>query len=390
MAATATKKSDLVLSDEVKELYDKCWKIAYDNVNKFGIDNRFLLKMKDPYEFSRLFGENRKAATEDMGKAEDALNLVFSLFNGMPEWIFKDSKTQKFFSDYIKENFGREVKVEIKPVAHMKASTDRVGVIHFYEANSLLDSVMSVWHEMAHLEEPFAKKAAELEAILMEAKPGPGGFIERYSKITGMSEEEVEKEIEKQRSMHSSFRALVFLVELYEEGKYRPTNSRVKECLDSSRFFVDKDMRRAYLRYSEGRAQSKQAELLESKDEELKIAVALNLIWWMAYPNPQFYSEQQGREKGYSSDAREPEGFRFYYTLQERLGKDRIRNFERVCMENGLTPGIDANGKLVVIETKKMKMFEVDSEKLKAGVTNIKELIIKPDDLTSKLPKNLN
>ena len=144
-------------------------------------------------------------------------------------------------------------------------------------------------------------------------------------------------------------------------------------------------MRRAYLRYSEGMAYSRKAELLNSGDEVLRAEAALDFLWLAAFPKPSFYFEKGPRSRDFASDAREPEGFRFYYTLQTMVGKERLKGFEKVCAEKNLIPGIDEAGNLVVIDPKERKMHEVDLEKLKAGITDIEELIGKAPKLPEKM-----
>jgi Asp-tRNA(Asn)/Glu-tRNA(Gln) amidotransferase C subunit len=60
--------------------------------------------------------------------------------------------------------------------------------------------------------------------------------------------------------------------------------------------------------------------------------------------------------------------------LQKKLGKEVLEEFERKCVEGDWVPGIDINGKLVVINTKERKMYEVDLEKLRAGVVEIHDI----------------
>jgi len=63
MAAIATKKSELVLSDEARKTYDHIWNVANESLKNLGIDTAFLQKIKDPHEFSKLM-ERRMAPHE--------------------------------------------------------------------------------------------------------------------------------------------------------------------------------------------------------------------------------------------------------------------------------------------------------------------------------------
>lgn len=381
---TAKKSTELVLSEPVKEFYKECWEIANKTLQKLGINTEFLQKIKDPYEFSKLSRQNGNNAMKGINDAGYELNRIFASRNRMSEWLSNDLKTNLFLSDYIKENFGTNINFVINPVNFsLIAATDRINTIYFFDLHSLLDSITAAWHEVGHMEEPFAKKLAEIEANLLSQRVG--GLREACSKFTGLSADELDKELQNQMATHGKTDALVFLIELYEKGKFKPTDERMVENLESSRFIANKEMRRAYLRYSEGMAYSRKAELLNSGDEVLRAAAALDFLWLVVFPTPSFYLEERPWSRDFASDAREHEGFRFYYTLQTTVGKERLKRFEKVCAEKNLIPGIDEAGNLVVIDPKEMKMYKVDLDKLKAGIYNIEELIGKAPRLPEKM-----
>lgn len=146
------------------------------------------------------------------------------------------------------------------------------------------------------------------------------------------------------------------------------------------------DIRRSFGRYIEGRTLFEERSLLKNEDEVLRARVALRFLGEIAMPSPQFYKEH-GKEDGSSVARKYSEGFKYYFALWEDL-KGKLEVFEEICAKKNLVPGISKEGKLVAIDHEKMEMFDINTEKLKAGITDINELKGK-SDLPSHLPKNL-
>jgi len=383
MAATATKRKEPQLSEEVKELYARCWGIANEKLPKFGIDASFLQKIKDPEEVSRESVKSSKVY-RGIAETEQALSSIFATKNNLPETIRKDEKLVSFISGYIKKNFGKDLVVQITEVGNIIA-TDSRATVSLKEGMETLHDIYELSHEIGHFDEPFAKKLKEIDSmvfpILKETtKSGAANF---WSKLTGVNSQIIVDELNFQSSAYNFTNAAVFLIQLYDTTLYKPADEKTKENLEFCRFMLDKDLRRAFYRYQEGRANFAVVGLLDSDDDVIKTYAALEFLYQVTHPTPQYFSERS--DKLFADQARKIEGFKSYYTLQKRLG-GALREFERVCTENGWVPGVDINGKLVGIDTKNLKMFEVDAEKLKAGITNIEELTEK----APKLPKKMD
>jgi hypothetical protein len=369
MAATATKRKDPQLSEEVRELYDKCWKIANESLQKLDIDKRFLQKIKDPYEFSKLM--ERGTMQKEIADVEVRLNRIFASKNNLPERIADDKKSIRFLSEYIEKNFGKKLSVAIResPVP----ATDGMRTIMFPEGDFTLSVIYQIPHEIRHLEEPFSKKINELEALVLpfSKKPDSSANME-FAKLTGVRLEDIDDEFRIQET-YGLTRRVVFLVHLYDIGLWKPSDEKTKQNLEFSKILLDKDMRRAYIRYKEGRATLAETDLLNSEDDAVRAYAAVRCLLHISTPTPQVYSEFY---KMAAAHSRKIEGFMSYYTLEKKLGEGKLKEFDRMCTEKELVPGIDIDGKLVVIYPKKLKMFEVDMDKLKVGVSSIDELIV--------------
>jgi len=362
MAATATKRMEPQLSEEVRELYDRCWKIANESLQKLGIDTAFLQKMKDPLEFSKLLEQRR--APRELIETHEKLNHIFTAENKLPEKIIDDEKLVKFFSDYIEKNFGKKLNVDIRERRHEAAAYAHTNTIMLPQGSLVLDAVISIPHEMSHIDEPFGRKLNELDAMLMPMmlrRTDPLDVVVGYARLTGVSPKDVAEELNVQRT-YGQVIGVVFLIDLYDVGLYKPTDEKVKQNLEFSRFMLDRDMRRAFMRYKEGRAQYETLSLLKSGEEVVKARAALEVLRDMAMPTPEALSGSPIKDM--VTDSKQNEGFRFYHDLQKKLGEENLRRFELMCAERDWMPGIDKYGRLVIIDSKRLRMFEVDTEKM--------------------------
>lgn len=71
---------------------------------------------------------------------------------------------------------------------------------------------------------------------------------------------------------------VLFLIHLYDTGLYKPKDEKIRQTLESSKFYLDRDLRRAYNRYAEGRAVSAETDLLSSDDDVFRAYVALDFL----------------------------------------------------------------------------------------------------------------
>lgn len=373
--AIARKTAEPVLTEEVKELYAKCWHIANEKLPKLGIDASFLQKIKDPEEVSRESGKGSKVY-KGIAETELALSRIFASKNNLPETIRKDEKLVNFISSYIKKNFGKELNVQITEIGNL-ITTDSRTTVSFREGMPTLHDIYELSHEIGHFDEPFAKKLKEIDNMVFPILKETTnlGATNFWSKLTGVNSQIIRDELNFQSAVYDYTNAAVFLLHLYDTKLYKPADEKTKESLEFCRFMLDKDLRRAFFRYQEGRANFAVVSLLDSNDDVIKTYAALEFLYQISHPTPQLFSERS--DKMFADQARKIEGFRSYYTLQKRLG-GALREFEKMCTEREWMPGIDTDGKLVAIDTKSLKMFEVDVGKLKAGVSSIEELITKP------------
>ena len=386
MTATATKRSEVVLNKELEEFYAKCWHAAKESLERLGIDANALDRIKDPKESIKIWrGAVDPNTTKEllglMGKA----NKAFAKEHNLPEKTVNDKRLVDFFSTYMK-TFGKDVNVSITKVTG--TMTDGVNHIIFREGNLVLESFVGIAHEMAHLDTPFAKKLAEVQAMssLMIKSPktrGEADVVDYYVQLTGAPKDLVSNAFEIQITAHKSFDTSIFLIDLYEMGVYKPADKRIRENLEFSRFYSDPKMRRAFHRYVEGQAICAEAAAVDSSDDAVRAYGAMQFILNMTFLTPRFVAIFGGETA--ARDARKSEGFRDYYTIREDIGEGNLKKLDKACAEKDFVPGIDINGRLVVIDTKKLKMHEVDVEKLKAGITNIEELIGKAPKLPEKM-----
>jgi hypothetical protein len=391
--AVTTKSKDILLTQELSELYDRCWNTANDSLKRVNesaakanpsnkVDTEFLQKIKTPQEF--FFGLAKgDGALNELTKALGKLNRIFADKNSLPERIVDDKKLLEFMSAYVEKNFGKGVNVVISE-GGTGGGTDRANTIMLSEGVPLLNFLKEMTHEMRHMDEPFGKGLASLNTIVSPAvKTLDIPELARvFSKITGASSKDIEDELMIQNN-YSYTNMVLFLIHLYDAGLYKPKDEGIRQNLESSKFYLHRDLRRAYNRYAEGRAVSAETGLLSSDDDEFRTYVALDFLVNMIVFNPQVYSEADEGLK--ATNARKIEGFRVYYTLQRVVGGENLRKFEEECARTNRVPGISMDWKLVVIDAKTLEMHKVDVGKLGAGVTKIEELIENEPKLPEKM-----
>lgn len=377
MAETAMKKSEVVLSEEVRKLYDRCWGITCDILSKRDIDTAFLLKMREPDTLTRIYevlDDPKKSKKLEGWQAElfqrveqviDGLNDRFAERNGLPKKISSNADL-KLLSKYIEEKFGSKLNLCLMDGAY-GCNTDGLSKIVVERGMKTIDVVNSVLHEESHLSEKFAvrlKRVAE-STLMRPGQFGSIGIASFYSEILNIDKNELWKRHQTQKLKYSFSDDAVFIIQLYKDGVYKPANEEMKKNLEFSKFYLDKDMRRAYRRYMEGRAYCAELGTLESSDETLRAEGALEIILKIPAQGADFFA---GSSQYHARGARDDEAFRYYYTLQQRVGAGNLKKLEEFCAEKELVPGVDKDGRLVVIDTKEIKMHRVDAVRLSAGV----------------------
>jgi len=375
MAATATKKSELVLDETSRKVYERCWNIADEALKNLGIDAAPLQKIKDPYEFSKAMKQH--AVPYDLVEICNKLNHLFTTKNNIPEKTVGDEKVVGFLSDYVEKISGKKFEIAIREARYNTINVFE-NTLLFPEDLPVLDAFIVLPHELTHLTQTFGGKLNDLDmrSLPMLRKSEYSSTALKYADFTGVPLKEMREELLIQDT-YSHMRAAVFLIHLYDIGLYKPKDEKLREDLEFSRFMLDRDMRRAYLRYSEGRAQMGLLELLNTTDDDaVKARAAIELMMDLPFPSPQAVFGESNRD--IVVKARENEGFRFQIDLQKKLGKERLNEFEKWCTEKDWMPGIDIHGRLVVIDPKERKMYEVDLEKLRGGAVEIHDIRMPP------------
>jgi hypothetical protein len=376
----ATKKNEFVLSNEARELYEKCWNIANESLQKLKIDAKFMHKIRDPYEFNRVFWSDVDIGVE-MSRVSNRLEVIFAKKNDIPEKIEDDKKLVDFLSNYIEKNFGRRLDVIILRGGAISTDWDRT--IMFPVGFSTLDAIHGIPHEISHMTESFAKRLREVDALVAPIYKNSTQQIKDFVKLTGASERDIVDEANIQKTVYPHTKFVVFLLHLYEVGLYKPKDEKIKQSLELAKFYGDKDMRRAYIRYSEGRADSATLVWLRGDEDTLRVYASSEIMLKLVCPPPRSNLEVNNMDIVFG--ARYAEGFRSYYTLQKRVGEEKLIKFEEECARTDRIPGIDINGDFVVIDAKKLKMQKINLERLIAGFGNVEELI----GNESKLPKKM-
>lgn len=362
---TATKSSELVLSEPIREFYNKCWKIADEALGELGKEKRLvewlrkekriesaralredLQRIKDPYKYNDII------MTEGMflgrSRALNQLSDCFAEKNKLPYVISsRDDITQ--ILEYVRKNHGvetRDLKILESSDENWHGTREHNGTRMLYYAHgvhafSSIYSIQTILHEMDHINN---KNAWRLDC---------------------------------------------FLDDLYK------CDIRDEHA---------KKLRRAIERYLEGKATFAESKVLGSKDAFVRAYSAIEFTDKIASPLPAFYKHKHDTKEytAFSEAIAEElkalreettiarkykEGFRDYYTLQAIVGKERLDYLEDVCDMRGLFLGIDESN-LVVVDPERMTMREINLEKLNAGITDIKELTRKSERI--RIPKNLN
>lgn len=382
MAVAATRRiEEPPLSKEVGELYDRLWKIGKESLEALGIETVHFERIRDYNELRRIL---KKTGDVESGRQMDEIikkvNADFAKQNGLPETIKDDERLIKFFSEYVKKKFGREMDIFVS------TKEMRMGVgtntIWLSEGETVLHSLAGLHHELNHLDRPYAKEVSDAQRIispLFKTRMEKEDVLDFFEKLTG-APHEVINDVFTAHTANRMLNLVLFTIDLYDLGVYRPKDERERHCLEYSRFCLNPNMRRAYERYSEGRAIVAEMGVIEDKDNFLTVYHVLNTLINIAEPSPSYYSSGDARH-----DARSMEGLRFYYALREQVGADNLAKLEKRCGEEGFVPGISSEGKLVLVDTKKVEMFEVNIEKLKAGITDIEELTGKAPKLPNKM-----
>ena len=427
MEAVAAKRREVVLSEPVREFYSQCRDILNKILPKL-IYAPDLLKISemfkpDPQSMLNLFtGDNGRLERERLEVKIYAvgmeLNRIFANKNALPSRNLDNEDMLKLLSDYAEENFKK--RLDISTVKTGYAGATGTNSIHFEEGLPILDAVHLIAHENKHLGEPFAKKKKELNAMVSPLFKDPSKAVEFFSKLTGANADEIADEINAQDNAYSYTDTTVFLIRLYDKGLWKkPMDEKTKESLEFSKFLLDPELRRASMRYTEGRAEVAVADSLSSNDSVLGAYSAMWLAFYITSPSPQvsfddhkpvaleqgenlrisvFHSKAHYRAE--ANRARKIEGLRHYITLCCKLadndsdgiferiknGEEKLKKVEEECGKRDVVPGIDMDGNLVVI--KERKMFMADMDKLKAGITDIDELVIK--EPAPRLPEKLS
>ncbi|NYZ79488.1 hypothetical protein H0N99_05060 [Candidatus Micrarchaeota archaeon] len=444
MAATATKRSELVLSEGVREFFYQSCDILNKTLPGLIDAQDVLQKTRNPQALLDSFIRGDRDILKRVVEVGEGLNRVFAEKNNLSEKVVDDGHTLKFLSNYTEENFKKRLDISIAKTGYLGTAGS---TILFEEGLDILHAVSQIPHEISHIEEPFGKKIKEVDRILLPLFKDPSKIVEFYSELTGASREEIAHEYEVQKTKFYTD-ATVFLVHLYDKELWKnPLDEKTKENLEFSKFILDPELRRADLRYKEGRAQSAAANSLSSNDNVIRAYAALELSFFVITPTPQVFFEdyknaaalKQDRNHSYGGGsagagktiilnsvekeetgegrsvvikfsspprsllehykeeanyARKAEGFRDYITLcneladdnvkgiSERIknGEEKLRKFEEKCAKKDWMPGIGIDGKLVAINTKERRMFRIDTDKLKTGITDM-------DELTGKAPK---
>jgi hypothetical protein len=156
-----------------------------------------------------------------------------------------------------------------------------------------------------------------------------------------------------------------------------------------SYFYPDERISMACREYFDGRAVYSYTKALKSSDMAVVAHAAVRLLELLAMPPPEFYLGMESSRKVDHKMEGYGEGLRRYIELIKKIGKERLEEFEEECARRYMVPGLD-DGSLVAVDPKKRKMFRVDMEGLKKGVTDIEKLIMEPQDIRSNLPKELS
>lgn len=176
--AVTTKSKGILLTQELTELYNRCWNTANDSLKRVNesatkaspsnkVDTEFLQKIKTPQEFFYGLAKGDGAANE-LKKALDKLNQIFADKNGLPERIVSDKNLLEFMSAYVEKNFGKKVNVVVSEGGTV-GGTDRANTIMLSEGVPLLNFLKEMTHEMRHMDEPFGKELASLNTIVSPA-----------------------------------------------------------------------------------------------------------------------------------------------------------------------------------------------------------------------------
>jgi hypothetical protein len=381
MTATATKRSEEPpLSKEVGELYDRLWKIGKESLEALGIETVHFERIRDYNELRRMLDNTGNAESAmQLNETIEKLNAGFARKNGLPERIKDEERVVKFLSEYLRARFGREIDIFVSKEMRSGAGTN---TIWFSEGTELLHAIQGIYHELDHIDRPYAKEVSEIQRIispLFKTKMEKGDVLDFFEKLTGAPREAI-NDVVRTHKMHPLFNAALFAIDLYDLGVYQPKDERERQCFEYSRFCLNPEMRRVYLRYSEGRAIAAEIGVIEEKDDFVRAYHVITSLRNIADLAPGSYDTGESKRA-----ARSFEGLRSYYSLREQVGADNLAKLEKRCGEEGFVPGISRDGKLVLVDTKKVETFEVNIEKLKAGITDIEELIGKAPKLPEKM-----
>ncbi len=347
---TATKSSELVLSEEAKGLYEKCWKIADEALGTLEKQKEVkawmgdwarerLKEIKDPYRYSETIKAGRMFRLGNSPLVR-YLDNHFAEENNLPLSIQSRDHFMQVL-EYVKKNHGMEtqgLRILKSYDGDWHGSREKDGTrVLYYAQESAISSIGAILHEMDHIRDESARRLA------------------------------------------------LFWEDLH---KFRTGGEDAKR------------LRRAMQRYSEGKATFAETELLSSKDAFVRAFYAISFMDKIATPLPAFYKHKHGmgdydhpQDKYLNFDVwrdeagkarRYSEGFRDYYTLQAIVGKERLDDFEKRCKARGLFLGIE-EANLVVVGQKEVKMYGVSLEKFKTGITDIDELIRKAPKLPDKM-----
>jgi hypothetical protein len=208
------------------------------------------------------------------------------------------------------------------------------------------------------------------------------GFLSSY--IEKRAGRRFELELEKSKTCtawvlgdYMGFRKGMRIIEFPASVEHELKHSE-EPWMNVAKRYSDRRVHRLSFKFREGRALCTEMRLLGSEDDLIAAYNALDVMIRLTEPSPQLLVERglHKRNKYMRSYVRASEGFREYYLLQEEVGEGVLEKLWVKCATAELVPGMTKDGRVVLMDLRRIEVFTVDMEKLRAGVTDIGELKI--------------
>lgn len=271
MAATAIKRSELVLIEEHRKSYDEWWNTFNESLKKLKIDTNLPEMIKDPYRFSELIGRRDKELRREYGKVARELNHHFVEKNELPERITGRKELDQLFG-YLGKEFGMDLdKIHaipsLLPTQFWATSPIVRSILTYKRGTSTIAAADTMVHEFDHMSIPFAKFGWDASTL---------GIV-----------------------------ISMFIPPLSIPGSQQTR------------------------RYFEGRACFAESKLLESNSDELKAYGAWGLLYRTATP---MQSKSAFTHRSDAIRVFYANNFRNYYNLQEKIGEENLKDFEKCAV----------------------------------------------------------